>query len=318
MSEQRPFVSIVMPCYNASAQLADSVGSVLRQSLSNWELIAIDDGSTDDTLNQLRSFSDPRIHIISQSNAGVSRARNRALREAHGRFIAFLDADDTWEPEFLAHMTAALEANPKAILAYCGWQNIGLPGGRGDPFIPPDYESPNKTETLLGGCRWPIHAALVRSDVIHACNGFPEQYSNAEDFRLWLELATAGQIVRVPEVLAKYHFHGGAQASKARARAIIQTLKVKQDFVTAHPDRVAALGRQRLHQLTIKMMRDSAITALWQRDLDTAQTLLRALPISGLSGLTDLKYLLPAWLPRPLYRGLYALADRARTASKAN
>lgn len=309
MHQRTALVSIVMPCYNAAAHLRTSVGSVLAQSQPDWELIAIDDGSRDDSCAVLESFADPRIRILKQTNSGVSRARNRALEQTRGRFVAFLDADDTWEPDFLAHMLAALEARPEAILAYCGWQNLGLPGGRGTPFVPPDYETVDKIDALLGGCRWPIHAALVRGEALRASGGFPEHYTHAEDYRLWLELATQAPIVRVGQVLAYYHFHGGTQASNARARAALQTLQVKQDFIAAHPERVAGVAAPRLKQLTLGVLRERALEAFWQRDLDTAQVLWRALSGAGWLRAADLRYLVPAWLPRALYRWLCSLAD---------
>ena len=101
-----PAVSIVMPCYNARAHLPRSVGSVLAQSFSDWELITVDDGSVDDTLAWLQAQHDPRIRVFSQTNRGVSAARNAGLERAHGDCVAFLDADDTWEPVFLAETTA--------------------------------------------------------------------------------------------------------------------------------------------------------------------------------------------------------------------
>ena len=159
-------ISIVMPCYNAAAHLPASIGSVLAQTCGDWELIAVDDGSTDATLDWLRSQTDPRIRVHAQSNRGVSAARNAGLARARGRYVAFLDADDTWAADYLDRMLAALQGSPGAVLAYCGWQNLGLPDGRGAPFVPPDYENADKAETLFAGCRWPIHAALVKREAV--------------------------------------------------------------------------------------------------------------------------------------------------------
>src|SRR5574338_422820 len=183
-----PVVSIVMPCYNAARHLATSIGSVQAQTLTDWELIAVDDGSTDDTLDRLQTLAAPRIVVHAQPNRGVSAARNAGLQLARGEYVAFLDADDTWTPDFLASMVAALAARPDAVLAYCGWQNLGLEGGRGAPFVPPDYETPDKAATLFAGCRWPIHAAMTRRAALLAAGGFSPTLKNAEDFHLWLKV----------------------------------------------------------------------------------------------------------------------------------
>lgn len=98
-----------MPCHNAEQYLSTSVGSILAQTFTDWELIAVDDGSRDETLRWLRSQTDPRIRVHTQANQGVSAARNAGLTLARGRYVAFLDADDTWSSCFLEDMTTALD-----------------------------------------------------------------------------------------------------------------------------------------------------------------------------------------------------------------
>ena len=114
-----PLVSVLIPAWNVAPWLAECLDSVLAQSMADFECIIVDDGSTDTTLQVIQSFTDPRIRLIHQENAGVSAARNRALDEAKGQFIAFLDADDLWEFCFLEKLLAALEQNPGADLAFC-------------------------------------------------------------------------------------------------------------------------------------------------------------------------------------------------------
>jgi glycosyltransferase involved in cell wall biosynthesis len=296
MSDQ-PTVSIIMPCYNCAAYLSTSIGSVLAQTYNDWELIVVDDGSTDTIAAQVAAIDDPRIRLIRQANAGVSAARNRALHAASSALIGFLDADDTWAPTFLEQMLTALDAHPTAVLAYCGWQNIGLPGRRGAPFVPPDYETPHKLETLLGGCRWPIHATLTRRTAITAAGGFNPRYSHAEDFALWLQIATQAPIVRVAEVLAYYHFHGGAQASANHARAALQLWQAQHDYIAAHPTLAQRLGRDTLARLTHGAVLERAYVSYWARDLTTARSLFRHAMRHGYGSLRDWKYMLPALLP---------------------
>jgi GT2 family glycosyltransferase len=291
--------------------LSASVGSVLAQTCADWELIAVDDGSSDGTLAWLRAQTDPRIRVCSQPNRGVSTARNTGLAEARGRYVAFLDADDTWATDFLDKMVAALQGMPDAVLAYCGWQNLGLAGGRGEPFVPPDYENARKAETLFAGCRWPIHAALVEREAVLEANGFDPALKNAEDFALWLRVATAAPIVRVPEVLVYYHFHGGGQASGDHARAALQHWQVQRQYLAAHPELGATLGASRIRTLTSGELLKRGYECYWRRDLAAARLLFRTVMKQGYGTLADWKYMLPAWLPESWHRRLIGQRDRS-------
>lgn len=300
-----------MPCHNAAAHLPLSIGSVVAQTFSDWELVAVDDGSTDSTLQQLKETQDERIRILSQANQGVSVARNTGLAAACGRYVAFLDADDSWSPAFLVTMLAALQRHEDAVLAYCGWQNLGLADERGQPFIPPDYEHDGKAEALLTGCRWPVHAALVKRESVLAAQGFDPELKNAEDFSLWLNVATDAPIVRVPEVLAFYHFHDGGQASSHHARAALQLRQAQMKFLGAHPDLSKRLGRKRIRELTLGKLLGQGFERYWKRDLPAARQIFRVVMTQGYGTLKDWTYMLPAWLPEQWHRWLIGLRDRA-------
>lgn len=305
-----PAVSIVMPCYNARDHLPRSVGSVLAQSFQDWELIAVDDGSTDGTRTWLQSQSDPRIRVRSQPNRGVSAARNAGLEMARGAFIAFLDADDTWEPSFIQEMHAALCDHPDAVLTYCGWQNLGLPGGRGQPFVPPDYETPTKPQALFSSCLWPIHAVLVRRAAVMAAGGFDTSLQNAEDYALWLRVGITGPVVRIPRVLAYYHFHGDAQASAQGGRAALHQLKAQLQFLREQPQFGAKLGAEQIRELTVGKLLERGYEHYWKRDLRSARQIFRAVMWRGHGTLSDWAHMLPALLPEPWHRRLLLLRDR--------
>src|SRR3569832_278273 len=280
-----PVVSIIMPCYNAAAHLPTSVGSVLAQTFPDWELLAVDDGSSDATLAWLQAQTDSRNRPLAQTNQGVSAARNTGLAAARGQYVAFLDADDTWTERFLEKMQASLQHRPDAVLAYCGWQNLGLPGGRGEPFVPPDYETPDKAKTLFAGCRWPIHAAPARREAVLAANGFDPALKNAEDYALWLQVATCAPIVRVPEVLAFYHFHGNGQASADHASAALQHWQAQRNYLAAHPAFCAALSHTDRRTLTVGELLQRGYTSYWQRDLPAARQIFRTVMKRGYGAL---------------------------------
>lgn len=292
-----PAISIIMPCYNAVQHLSASTGSVLAQTFQDWELIAIDDGSSDETLALLRTHTDPRIRVFTQSNHGVSAARNAGLASARGRYVAFLDADDTWDASFLEKILAVFNTQPDAVLAYCGWQNLGLPNGRDKPFIPPVYEGPKKTESLLGGCRWPIHACLTRLSVIQQVGGFDCDLRIGEDYLLWMEVAQLGSILRVPEVLAFYHHHGKTQATHDRVGAALDTLLAKQKFLAHHPGVAQQLGKDKVDTVTWGKLIEQANALYWQGQLESARPLFMKALRSGRGSLKDRIRMLASLLP---------------------
>ena len=300
-----------MPCFNAAAHLERGVRSVQAQEMTDWELVVVDDGSTDGSRRVLETLAlrDPRIRPIHQSNTGAAAARNRGLHAATGTFTAFLDSDDTWRPDFLAAMLAALEAHPDAGIAYCGWQNVGLGSGRDKPYVPPDYEGHGKVESLLRACPWPIHGALVRAQLIRDAGGFDERFSSCMDYDLWLRLGTAQRLVRVPQVLAFYHHHGSGQITGNRARIALNHLRAQLKFLAARPEVFTKLGRQRIRQLTYGEVLQRGYVAYWRRDMPTARILFRAVMRNGYGGLKDWIYMLPSVLPEPWHRWLVRQRD---------
>ena len=305
-----PAVSIIMPCHNAAVHLPASVGSILKQTFTDWELIAVDDGSSDNTLDWLQTQSDARIRALTQTNQGVSAARNAGLAAAHGNYIAFLDADDAWSQDFLETMCAAVQGRADAVLAYCGWQHVRSSGKNGEPFIPPDYENDHKSETLLARCRWPIHAALTKRSAILAAKGFDSGLKNAEDFALWLRVAIAAAIVRVPKVMAFYHLHDGAQASDDHARAALQHWQAQCTYLDDNPALAAQLGHTRIRKLTLGVLLEQAYARYWKRDLKAARQIFRTVMKQGYGTLRDWKYMLPAWLPESWHQWLIGQRDR--------
>jgi glycosyltransferase involved in cell wall biosynthesis len=310
MTATPPLISIVMPCYNSAAFVRQGVESVLAQTCADFELIVVNDGSTDDSLAILQSITDPRLIVLDQPNSGVMRARNHGIARARGTYLAFLDADDGWREDFLEKMHAALAAHPAADLAYCGWKNVGLPGARSEPFIPPDYENAGKAEALLYECRWPIHGVLVKRARVVEVGAFDETIRTAEDYWLWLRIAPQAPIVRVPEVMSYYLHHGNQRSTAKNSLAkALDRWQIRQTFVARYPECVARLSPRRVRELTLGRLLDWGYKAYWQRDLATARPIFRIVMRQGYGTLTDWKYMLPAWLPLAWHRRLIHLRD---------
>ncbi len=137
----RPFVSVVIPSFNRAHRVGDAIGSVLAQTFQDFEIIAVDDGSTDATISALKEITDPRLRILRHPvNRGAAAARNTGIAEATGRYIALLDSDDTWYPQKLERQLAWLKQNSSRARAVCSGFELVLPGNRtvqrqSEPFL---------------------------------------------------------------------------------------------------------------------------------------------------------------------------------------
>ena len=303
-----PEISVIMPNYDGASLIGRSIASVLSQTFADIELIVIDDGSADASIEIVQSIKDRRVRLIQQSHEGVCAARNRGIRHSRGRFIAFLDSDDTWDRTFLEKLHAALGSTADAALAYCGWQNVGLQGGRGEGFIPPDYETPDKLELWLRNCRWPIHAALTRTDAIKAVGGFDPRFPTSEDFLLWLQIVAENRISLVPEVLAFYHHHGGQRATSDPVRMALNHLATQQEYLRKHPEVRNRLGRRTVRALTVGELLSKGYACYWAGQLKDARRIFLHVMKSGYGNARDWRRMLPSLLPLPWHRFLVRIA----------
>jgi glycosyltransferase involved in cell wall biosynthesis len=316
--QKENLISIVMPCYNSSATLARSIESALSQSHEEIELIVVDDGSTDSSVAIAEEICqrDRRLQLIrTNGNRGAAQARNRAIAVSRGEFIAFLDADDTWDPRCMERLLLALTARPDAALAYCGWQNIGVEGGRAAPYIPPDYELPDssgreKLNALIENCPFPIHATLTRTQSVVEVGGFDETLSSCMDFDLWLRICWSQSIVRVPEVLAYYWHHDvSTRITSNRAKIALNHWRVQRKFLNEHRDVSEKLGPQRVHDVTHRRLFSKGLDAHWKGDFDASRSIFRNLiPYLYLEP-GAWKYLALGSMPRGVYRIVMSLVS---------
>ncbi|GAB4178250.1 MAG: hypothetical protein Fur0039_21980 [Rhodocyclaceae bacterium] len=312
MTCARPLVSVIMPCHNAAPYVAEAVASVFAQTHRPVQLIVADDGSTDGSggiVEELARQHVSNMILIHTDHIGPYPARNAALRRATGEFISFLDADDWWDATALEKLHAAMAASG-ADIAYCGWQNVGEQV-HAEPYVPPEYEKADPVERFLSSCPWPIHGALVRRSLLDRLGGFSERRYASMDYDFWLRaIGLTRRIVRVPEVLAFYRWHGAGQVSAVKWRQVLDALAAQQDFIREHRDLVAHIPAARLRDLTDGQVLRQAYRAFWKRDLESAHKLFRHAAAARAFSFADLSHILPASLPMPLYRRLVAVIDR--------
>jgi len=200
-------ISAILPVYNGEVSLARAIDSVLAQRARDFELIAVDDGSTDRTPEILRRYAD-RIRIIHVAHKGPAVARNTGVAASRGRYLAFLDADDAWLPDFLGKTAAALEQSPAAVLAFSDIVPVDPKGAPAAHFLPdgePLY-APAMKELLTKW--WPIltSAVVMSKRVFELCGGFAREFTapGYEDPWLWLRAREHGEFVCVNEPLVVY------------------------------------------------------------------------------------------------------------------
>jgi glycosyltransferase involved in cell wall biosynthesis len=206
---QCPLISVVLPVFNAQGYLATAVESILAQSVADFELIAIDDGSTDgspEVLGKLRQ-RDSRVHIISRPNTGIVGALNDGLAAARGEFIARMDADDIALPQRFERQLAYLRAHPECVAVGSSVLQIDPDG---DPIGVQHWaESHAEIDALLltggGGLAHPT--AMIRTSALRGVGGYRPEYQWIEDKDLWLRLGEIGRLANLREPLLQYRLH---------------------------------------------------------------------------------------------------------------
>ena len=220
MDEQSaPRCSVVVAAHNSARTVAATIASVRLQTLDDWELIVVDDGSSDRTAEIVETIDDARIRLVRQANRGPSAARNAGLRLARGRLISTLDSDDLWMPNYLEHMAGVLDRHPDAGVAYTDAWALDDATGRirktsamryQRPPVSPPAAPPAFLAALLER-NFVYNSVTMRREVVEAVGGYDEWFWVAEDWELWLRIASKGfRFVRADDLLAIYRHRAGS------------------------------------------------------------------------------------------------------------
>lgn len=194
-----PIVSVVIPMYNVEKFIDISLSSVLKQTFRQFEVICVDDGCTDNTVDKVKQYQDARIRIVQQENRGLSGARNTGIQAARGIYVALLDADDAWAPEKLALHVAHLNSRPDVGVSYCPSLFID---DEGNDLGIGQYPKLTEVNSKTVFCRNPVgngSAAVIRRQLLHKMNVnapgsgrmmvFDEALRQSEDIELWTRIA---------------------------------------------------------------------------------------------------------------------------------
>jgi glycosyltransferase involved in cell wall biosynthesis len=231
-STAAPTVSVVMAVYNSEMYLTDSIDSILAQTFTDWEMICIDDGSSDGSLEVLRGYerADERVRVITRENTGVTRARNDAIAVARGRYIAVMDSDDVALPERLRRQVEYMESNPECVGLGAAVRVVG-------PDLKPLYDEPKALDhetidcqTLAGSgaaIREPV--AMFRAQAVREVSGYRDEIFAHQDSDLYLRLAEIGRLANLPDTLLLYRLRLGSINRTQRALQAQYGSKVLRD-----------------------------------------------------------------------------------------
>ena len=256
-----PLVSIIIPAYNCSTYIGEALSSVFVQTFKNFEVIVVNGGSPD--TQQLETALQPyrdSVVYIKQENRGVAADRNAGIRAARGEYLAFLDGDDVWLPDYLATQMRFFETTPSLDMIYCdqvyfgdeshddsiyqgGARRAGTTCMQGSPSRGPvTFES-----LLTERCNIVTSSTVARRRVIVECGMFEEEMFRAEDIHMWLRVAYSGsQITYHKAVLGRHRLHPGSLATQILKsnEAVVDALQRLQRSLSLTPSRGRLVKRQ--------------------------------------------------------------------------
>lgn len=206
-----PAVSVIMPVWNRERFIADAIRSILAQTFVDFELIVVDDGSTDGTRAVVASFDDSRLRCLPGEHRGISAAMNAGLAAAKGRYIARLDSDDWWLPDMLATQVAVLEDRPEVGVVYArgectdsDWKPLSMTWG-----YPLRYPGETFRSMVYNDCTCNI-TVVCRRACYERVGAYDESLQTSEDLDMWLRVARYFEFAFTDRVLARIRLHGGS------------------------------------------------------------------------------------------------------------
>lgn len=247
-----PLVSVITPAYNAEQYIAETIQSVIDQTYPHWEMLIVDDGSTDKTADVVARFDDPRVKLIPIEHSGLPAvARNRGIEAASGEYIAFLDADDVWYPRKLERQIKKFKAVPEAGLVHCRPEK--LVDNTRVPWPSRAIQYDFLFHELVKGNFICNSSVVVRRSVLeeHGLFDTDPRLKGTEDYELWLRLAIPTKFASVEEPLLLYRVHPDG-ISKNEVEIAIGELTAVEKNRARYPHLFAELGtvgKQRLTSL---------------------------------------------------------------------
>ncbi|MEO1429683.1 MAG: glycosyltransferase [Cyanobacteria bacterium J06633_8] len=243
------YISVVIPVFNGQVTIQETINSILNQTFKDIEIIVINDGSTDKTLEIVNQIIDSRIKLFSYPNAGLSASRNRGIELAKGEYISFIDADDLWTTDKLELQWKALQSNPQADVAY-SWTNYinessqFIKSGRRIKANGDAFSKLLLTNFLENGSN-----PLIRKTALEKIGGFDESLPAAEDKDMWLRLAANYKFICVEKAQILYRTSTTSMSTNLKRQELASLKVIERGFSYPKAQKLQHLKKQSLSQL---------------------------------------------------------------------
>jgi glycosyltransferase involved in cell wall biosynthesis len=292
-------ISVVMPCYNGARWLAEAVASVAAQTRGDWEIVIVDDGSKDNSVEVARGLAakDSRIRAIQQANAGPGPARNAGVRASSGAYLVFLDCDDLLEPDFMETMAGVLDGEPQ--MNGCACEQIVMRTDGTTPVQPlPGKGGRLVIDDILPFNGWAPHAAMIRRELFERVGGFVKM-RGAEDWDFWLRCLAECDFIAVRRPLVRYRRHD-SQLSGNYALVAAGVMWMMDEFERRHGEIIDRYGRGKYREHRATHLLINAAKALKAKQRWLAWRLSAAAWMRAPLNAAVAKKLAITWLPAPL------------------
>ncbi len=264
MSREQPLASFVVTCHDLGAYLDEAVASVLAQTVPDYEIVVVNDGSTDEaTCALLRTYARPRTRVVHSERRGLPGARNLGAAHSRGRYLCMVDADDILEPRYLERSLAELQQSPELAFASHWFRAFG---DEAWDWMPTDCSLATLLrENTVNG------AALLRRDVFESLGGFDESFTDGcEDWEFWVRLTAAGyRGTIIPEFLFRYRRRAASMSREMHRTPGMRTLHAQlmrrhEALFTAHLLPLLARRDAQIADLSVRVWRQGAEAAEWR------------------------------------------------------
>ena len=234
----KPEVSIILPSYNYENYIGKAIDSVINQSYPNWELIIIDDGSTDNSINVIKRYRDKRIHLFTQKNIGVSKTLNRGIQLSKGKYICFLDADDKYHPEKLSYQVEYMDSGFDIVTTEVqaiddkdeksSFEHFNVTWNSYDKD---KIFGKDKLSNFLYKNYFCKSSLMIKKNLFDKYGLFDPRLITAYDLELWLKIIPNAQITRIDKVLTYYRWHNKNETTINNNRIRTELLLILDNFI---------------------------------------------------------------------------------------